>query len=161
MRLLPIDESLLRTAARGAGAGTAATVAMSAVMLAAGKLGFHGKQPPEAIVEAGLDAADVDRSQRQENVVASIAHLGFGSSMGAVYALLRRSTCAPGPEPLHGVGWGLAVWALSYQGWIPALGILPPATRDEGDRPPTMIAAHVAYGAVLGGLVGRFSHRST
>jgi hypothetical protein len=157
MRLPPRSEPLTATIARGAGAGTVGTLAMSAVMLAAGELGFHGKQPPEAIVEDAFDAADVDRSERTENIVASVAHLGFGASMGALFALARRWARTPGPEPLHGIGWGLAVWAASYQGWLPALGILPPASRDDSDRPPTMIAAHLVYGSVLGGVFGRLN----
>ncbi len=155
MRLPSHIEPPVWTVARGAGAGAIATLVMSAVMLAAGKLGFHGKQPPEVIVETALDAADIDRSERTENVLAGLAHLGFGGSMGALFALLRRMARTPGPEVLHGAGFGLGVWAVSYQGWIPALGILPPPSRDTSERPPTMIVAHLVYGAVLGGLVGR------
>jgi hypothetical protein len=145
----------LRTALHGAFAGTAATAVMSAVMLAAQRAGLEGEQPPEAIVESGLDAADVERSERTENALASLAHLGFGSSVGAVYALLRRWLDTPGPETLHGVGYGLGVWGVSYLGWVPALGILPPVTRDRRDRQATMLLGHAVYGAVLGALVGR------
>ena len=45
---------------------------------------------------------------------------------------------------------GLAIWAPAYQGWVPALDILPPATEDRPERAATMIAVHVVYGAVLG-----------
>jgi hypothetical protein len=153
------SDPLVTTAARGAGAGTAATIAMSAVMLAADKLGLHAEQPPEAIVESALDAADVDRSEHTENALASVAHLGFGASMGAAYALLRRLTRTPGPEPLHGVGWGLAVYGASYAGWIPALGILPRPDRDRSDRQGMMVAAHVVYGFVLGAAYRRSQRR--
>ncbi len=159
MRLPSHTEPPVRTVARGAGAGAVATLVMSAVMLAAGKLGFHGKQPPEAIVEAALDTADIDRSERTEYVLASLAHLGFGSSMGGLFALLRRIARTPGPEVLHGAGFGLGVWAVSYQGWIPALDILPPPSHDTSERPPTMIVAHLVYGAALGALVGRCGAR--
>jgi hypothetical protein len=148
-----LEEPVLATATRGAVAGTGATVAMSALMLAAGKLGFHGEQPPEAIVEAALDAADVEVAERTEHALASVAHLGFGASAGSVYAVLRRLTGVPGPEALHGVGWGLAVYGASYAGWIPALRILPPPHRDRDDRQTEMVLAHLVYGAALGGLV--------
>jgi hypothetical protein len=49
----------------------------------------------------------------------------------------------------------LSVWALSYQGWVPALGILPPASRDQPGRQWTMVAAHVVYGVVLGAMERR------
>jgi hypothetical protein len=57
--------------------------------------------------------------------------------------------------PVHGIGYGLGIYALSYQGWVPALGILPPPRRDRSDRQVTMAPAHVAYGAVLGRLTER------
>ena len=50
---------------------------------------------------------------------------------------------------------GLSVWAVSYQGWVPALGILPKASEDRPARPAVMVAAHVVYGAVLGALEQR------
>jgi uncharacterized membrane protein YagU involved in acid resistance len=136
----------------GAGAGVAATVAMSALMLIAQKLGYQGQQPPERIVEAGLDAADVERTERQENVLASVAHLGFGASAGIVYRVLRKVLRTPGPPIAHGAGYGLAVWSVNYQGWIPWAGILPPTRKDRSDRVATMILAHLVYGAVLGAL---------
>jgi hypothetical protein len=136
----------------GAGAGIAATLVMSAVMLLAQKLGYQGKQPPERIVEAALDAADVDRTERQENLLASVAHLGFGASCGVVYRVLRKVLRTPGPRVAHGAGFGLGVWSVNYQGWIPWAGILPPTRKDRDDRVATMIAAHLVYGGVLGAL---------
>ncbi|MCU1692974.1 MAG: hypothetical protein JWM64_2065, partial [Frankiales bacterium] len=73
--------------------------------------------------------------------------LGFGAALGAVAAVL------PGRGPAQGVAVALAAYAASYQGWVPALGILPPATDDEPGRPAVMVAAHVVYGAVLGRLL--------
>jgi hypothetical protein len=45
----------------------------------------------------------------------------------------------------------------SYQGWIPALGIMPPASEDRPDRPRVMLLAHLVYGAILGNIVARRS----
>jgi len=47
------------------------------------------------------------------------------------------------------------VWFVSYQGWVPALGLLPPAHRDRPGRPATMLIAHWVYGATLGACLGR------
>lgn len=49
-----------------------------------------------------------------------------------------------------GAAFGLAVWAAGYEGWVPAMGVLPPAHRDKRSRALTMLAAHLVYGAVLG-----------
>lgn len=133
-------------------AGGVATGLMSAWMLLAERLGLEGEQPPEAIVEAGLDALGVSRSETMENALASVLHLLFGVANGVVYRLLRRRWPTPGPRVLHGVGYGLGVWATSYYGWIPAAGVLPPPHHDDSGRAKTMLLAHVLYGGVLGAL---------
>lgn len=136
---------------RGAAAGSAATVAMSAVMLAAGRLGLVGSQPPEAIVRQAGALVDVEPRGRTADVLASLVHVGFGASLGVLHTLVptRRAGVATG------VGTSLAVYAASYQGWVPLFGALPPATRDRDDRQSVMVAAHVAFGAVLGALDAR------
>lgn len=129
---------------RGAVAGLVATGAMSSVMLAFRKQ--VGEQPPDAIVTDAAHAMGLDPSEDQEDALASLAHAGFGVTNGIVFALLPRY----GPAPLRGVALALAVWGVSYQGWVPALGILPAASKDKVGRPVVMIAAHAVFGAVLG-----------
>jgi hypothetical protein len=145
--------TLLHDAAIGGAAGAAATVVMSAVMLGAQRVGVErAEQPPERIVEAGLDAVGADRSESAENLLASVLHLAFGAGCGAVYRMLRRLLATPGAPVLHGIGFGLGVWAVSYAGWVPALGIMPPPHRDQPGRAGTMVVGHVVYGAVLGAI---------
>ena len=74
----------------------------------------------------------------------------FGVGGGVLFTLLHDRLRPPGPTILYGVCFGLAVWAVSYQGWIPKLGILPAAHRDRPGRRRTMVVGHVLYGAVLG-----------
>lgn len=136
--------SFLRDAARGAAAGVVATGAMSAVMLAFRKQ--MGEQPPDAIAKSAAHAVGAEPTESEADVLALIAHLGFGLGVGAGYALLPRHL----PPPVRGIALALAVWAVSYQGWVPALGILPPADEDRPARPTVMIGAHVVFGAVLG-----------
>lgn len=133
-------------ALHGAGSGVAATVVMSAVMLAAGRLGLVGRQPPEAVVRRAGDLVGAEPRGRTAALLASAAHLGFGASVGAAYALLplRRPGAAPG------VLTALAVWASSYAGWVPALGALPRPDQDRSDRQAVLAVSHVVYGAVLG-----------
>ncbi len=134
---------------RGAAAGSAATTAMSAVMLA-----FRtqmGTQPPVAIATSAAHAVGAEPTEPQADVLASVSHVAFGILGGAGYALLPRV----GPPWLRGVVTAVGIWVFAYQGWVPALGILPPATKDRPERPAAMIAAHVVYGAVLGELEDR------
>ena len=129
---------------RGAAAGTLATGAMSAVMLGLGQR--MGEQPPDAIVQRAALAAGKRPSEPQADLLATLAHVGFGAGVGAAYTLLPRRL----PPVQRGVATSLAVYLTSYQGWVPALGILPPASEDRPDRQRVMLLAHVVYGAVLG-----------
>jgi hypothetical protein len=45
---------------------------------------------------------------------------------------------------------GVAIWAGSYLGWLPTVGILTPATRHPWRRNLLMIVAHVIWGVALG-----------
>jgi hypothetical protein len=126
---------------------------MSAVMLGLRKQ--LGEQPPDAIVKSAADAVGAQPSESQADALAVVAHVGFGASVGAAYALLPRV----GPPVARGVVTALAVYAASYQGWVPALGILPKASDDRPGRPAVMIAAHVVYGAVLGATDARIRSR--
>ena len=139
----------------GAIGGIIGTATMSAVMLVGEKTGLLPRQPPEDIAEAALDAAGMTgRSPAAQDALAMLAHFGFGAASGAVFALLHRRLRLPIPAAVHGAVFGSLVWAVSYQGWIPALGILPPPERDQPGRPATMLLAHWVYGATLGAVVG-------
>jgi hypothetical protein len=143
------------TLVRGAVAGVAATTAMSAVMFVSRKAGLMGKMPPERITEAGLRVLRVHASESSEDALSTVAHLGYGAGVGALFAVAERTTRLPVPGAVAGALYGLAVWTVSYAGWIPALGIMPPPHRDRHDRQTSMILAHLMYGAVLGMLTGR------
>ena len=147
--------AVLGRAVRGAAAGCAGAMAMSGVLLAAKRLGATPKVEPEAIVEAGLDAVDVDRSERHENVLASLAHLAYGAGMGSLYGLVQPYLRVPGW--LSGPCFGGLIAVASYEGWVPAAGILPPLRHQRGGRRWQLLVAHGVYGAVLGRLAGSAS----
>ena len=136
--------------------GLVGTAAMSAVMQAAHKAGLIKTHPPEEIAEAALDAAQgPEHSEETQDRLALGLHFAFGAGMGAVFAVLHRRLKLPIPGVLHGVLFGTLVWAVSYKGWVPALGIMPPPERDQPGRPQSMLLAHWVYGAVLGAFVDR------
>ena len=144
-----------RRISTGAGAGALATAPMSLVMLAAQRLGLLGKPPPATITDAALRQADAHPPRSQRHALAVLAHVGFGAAAGALFGLLRGGRPESGRAALEGAVFATGVWAASYAGWIPALGILPPPTRDRPGRPPSMIVAHWVYGAALGLAVAR------
>jgi hypothetical protein len=142
----------------GAIGGGVATAGMSSLMLAADKAGLMGEHPPDKIAGAVLDAAGVhNRDEEEQDALATLLHFGFGVTCGALFALLYRRLPFRLPAPIEGMLFASFVWLTSYEGWVPALGIMPPASEDRPDRQRTMFLAHLVYGATLGGIVARRS----
>lgn len=50
------------------------------------------------------------------------------------------------PAPVAGALFGLAVWALSFEGWMPAVGIMRRTTEEPPKKWPAPIMGHVVYG---------------
>ena len=141
-----------RAVAVGAASGALATAAMSALMVAAREAGLMSELPPHVIAQKTVERTDTAEAADPDEKAGLgwLAHFAFGAAAGALYAPLRARLPAGVPAALTGAVFALGIWAVSYQGWIPALRFLPPATRDEPGRPPTMVAAHLVFGAVMG-----------
>ena len=136
----------------GAIGGLGATLLMSAVMLAARRAGVSPQLPPDRIAEEGIEQVkDAPATEDEEAVVASLGHFAFGAGAGALYGGMTAPVARlPMPVAMAaGLAFGTAVWLVSYQGWVPALGILPPASRDHPGRVATMVVAHWVFGAAL------------
>jgi putative membrane protein len=144
---------------RGAIAGLVATAPMTAVMLVLHRLlpGYQ-RYPLEPYrittrMARRLRLSHVIDDQESRLAATTVAHFGYGAAAGALFPPLL------GWLPLHpvlaGVLYGLAVWAGSYLGLIPALGIISPATKHPRRRNLLMVVAHLLWGATLGMLVGR------
>jgi hypothetical protein len=151
---------MLRRLVSGGGAGLMATVPMSGVIWGANRLGIYRNSPPPDAVSARL----VQRvSGRQpaggppQRVLTIASHAGFGAGAGALYGASAQGWP---PSVETGVLFGLALWLVSYRGWIPTLGLMPPPEQDAQGRTMTMIAAHLVYGATLGWMARRFQSSS-
>jgi hypothetical protein len=140
----------------GAADGAAATLAMSGVMFAAKRAGWLGEMPPRRISRIALGRRRGGALRDPANdVLGAAAHLAFGAAAGALFERSYRRRGRPGLGPLAGAAFGAAVWLVSYAGWVPALGLMPPPRRDRPGRPTAMIVAHLVYGTVLGSLADR------
>ncbi len=88
-------------------------------------------------------------STREESLEQAtvVAHYAFGGIAGALFPLVapRSLPAALGAGVLYGFG----VWAGSYLGMLPALGVRHHARHDSVARSGMMIAAHVVWGATL------------
>jgi uncharacterized membrane protein YagU involved in acid resistance len=143
----------------GSLAGFAATAPMTAVMEALYRVlpphERRGPLPPREITMKAAEAVDAENelSETQKKGLTGLAHFAYGAGAGAGYGAV--SPHLPFGPAANGVAYGLAVWAGSYLGWLPAAGVLPPATAEPAGKNAVMIIAHVVWGAALGVLTDR------
>ncbi|MEN3976877.1 hypothetical protein [Emcibacter sp. SYSU 3D8] len=128
-------------------AGLAATMAMTATIQKLQRF-LPRRQayplPPRETTQRAADLTGVDGGKGKLAAVTMAAHFAYGAITGAVYPLLTKKR-----SPVVGGAYGLAVWAGSYLGWIPAVRLLAPATRHPLERNLLMLAAHAIWGAAL------------
>ena len=125
----------------GALAGVVAMAPMTAVMHRLHR-GLGGKDryplPPREIVSSIAPQIEDDRATS----ITLLAHYLYGASSGAALALV-----IPKPTIAGGITGGLAIWLVSYMGWIPVFGIMKPANQHPITRNALMTVAHVVWGA--------------
>ena len=131
----------------GALAGIAGTAAMTAAMRA-----MHRRLPaperyplpPREIIQASVpERIEAALGEQRRRDLTLAAHFGYGAACGALFALVRPSD---GAAVVPGALYGVLVWAGSYFGLLPALGVLKLATRHPPQRNALMIAAHLVWG---------------
>src|SRR5947207_1134832 len=118
-------------AIRGTVAALAATVPMTAVIGLGHAAGLLHTPPPAAITENVAERAGADPNPESAEFQAGwlAAHLGYGASCGALYALARP--LLPRSDVAAGILFGGAVWAVSYLGVLPTLELFPSAKDDS------------------------------
>ena len=115
--------------------------------------------PPREITmklarKTGVDA-ELDAPAR--SALTMVSHFAYGAAAGALYTTALNGRHDPLPK---GLLFGLFVWTASYLGWLPAAGILSPATEHPARRNGLMIAAHAVWGVVLGAFVSLLAEES-
>jgi uncharacterized membrane protein YagU involved in acid resistance len=141
-------------------AGTAATVPMSVVMQALHRwprreaASLPPRQITYRIARRTGAARQLDKNGLQ--ALTWINHFGYGAGMGGLYVLLTSRIKAH--PVLKGAAWGMIIWTISYLGWLPAAGILPPATQHTKRRNSLMLISHLVWGVTTAILADR-SHR--
>lgn len=153
----------LATIGTGFAAGLLATIPMTILMVVSHrflKIQERYPLPPRIIMSRLLGgrwgiAATVDKVDATElSALTFISHFSYGGVCGSLLAAAGRFVPVPGP--LKGIVFGLSIWAGSYLVWLPAFGILKPATEAPPRRNAVMIAAHIVWGAAAGLLLDLF-----
>jgi len=114
--------------------------------------------PPRQVAEGVAEKAGVNEHLGEDEREAATwaSHFAYGAACGALYGALSGERVDSHPL-LAGVGFGVAVWAGSYLGWLPAAGIIAPATEHPPRRNALMIAAHAVWGATTGAALAGLS----
>jgi hypothetical protein len=150
---------------RGSLAGLAATVPMSLAMRAGERfipLHNKGHLPPRQITESVLAKLGLRKFLHREHreTAALLAHYGFGTAAGALLGLAANKSTSI-PKPVVGAATGLAVWAASYIGWLPAANLRRNSAEEPTERNLQMIAAHLVWGAAAGALLEAMTSQRT
>jgi hypothetical protein len=137
----------------GTAAGLVATLPMTAVMEGVRQLlPRHQRDPipPRQITERAAAAAGVadDMTEGEKDAATAASHLAFGAGAGAAYGLVAPHL--PLGPIAGGIGYGLAVWACSYLGWLPATGLYKHPRHEPAVRHADLILSHVVWGLTLG-----------
>lgn len=153
----------------GALAGFVASVPMAFVMMGLNRYLPVGSRswpeklrplPPKEIVVETAARADVEKvvtPGKQWDAATWLGHLAYGSATASLFPLATRPL--PLPYIPRGMLFALGVWAGSYLGWLPALGILPPATKQTPRRNAVMILSHLSWGSLLALFTQMFEQR--
>ncbi len=153
-------EPIVRAGWQGALAGAAATTTMTTYMWLAQQSGLYRKElPPTKVTRSVARTLGIepDTSETQTLLTGAL-HWAFGMLGGAMFGVIVHKI-ARLPRWLGGIVFGLLVWGISYMGWVPALGILPPPWNQRPRHGSMPLVAHVIYGATLGLLIGRWERR--
>ena len=149
---MPSPRSPYTKLIRGALAGLIATLPMTLFMRFAWKRLPADEQyalPPRQITRNFFGPWRFWRmSQEKQTVLTLMLHFLFGALTGSVYGMLEDKV--PIQRSIKGPVAGMVVWAGSYLGWVPVLGVMPPATRHPWRRNVMMIVAHLIWGLTLG-----------
>lgn len=138
---------------KGTIAGLVGTGPMTAFMLLTQRFLPKGQRydlPPEIITKELAHRAHVRQHMNKGQILlaTTVSHFGYGAVMGTLYSLLAKKV--PLPAVVKGTLFGLLIWAVSYLGLLPLIGMSESGQREPVRRNLMMIAAHVVWGSTMG-----------
>jgi uncharacterized membrane protein YagU involved in acid resistance len=142
--------SIVTSILAGAASGLLASLPMSVSMNIMHRLLPEEEKyplPPTEITLAASERAGIGKVVREDplkTTAVGAGHFSYGSMGGVIFALLSKKMLFP--ALLNGSLFALLYWAVGYMGWLPAAGILSPATKHPPRRTALSITAHLIYG---------------
>jgi uncharacterized membrane protein YagU involved in acid resistance len=147
--------NMLIKLAAGAVGGAVATMLMQKSMPLAKKLPER-LQPPMPEQDPGHFMVEQAKkivgplSPKVHSGAAHGLHLAYGMSWPIGLAALSGALGlrSVGKTLAAGAALGAIVWLIGYEGWLPAVGLAPPAHRVPLAKNASGLVSHVAYGAL-------------
>ena len=135
----------------GAVAGLAGTVAVQALLKAHEKVSPEtmppiSEHPGKFMLRKAKEALPEKAQQTVEKVEelgSSLLGLGYGTTVGVVYAALRPKTRR---TLLEGALLGVGTWAAAYLGWLPGTKLMPPVWKQKPLQAALPVAEHALFG---------------
>ncbi|BBL78300.1 hypothetical protein RxyAA322_01540 [Rubrobacter xylanophilus] len=140
-----------KRAARGGFAGFVATLALSGLRWGLGRVGLVHETAPEQVVrrleELGLLEGWPPPARR---ALVVLAHLAYGTGLGASMGILRRLRGGSAEEASVGIALGVLSWGAGWASWLPLAGVHLPPWRQRTPKVLLPLLDHAFFGAVWG-----------
>jgi hypothetical protein len=119
--------------------------------------------PVKAVQQAERATEHPDALSERSEQAGLAAHALFSAGGGAAYGLARGRLAAAAalPAPVAGVVFGLATWAATFEGALPALGVMRRTTDHRLERWPAPLVGHSLFGLVCAVVTDKARRRLT
>lgn len=87
------------------------------------------------------------KAQETRTTLSELVHWSFGTTMGALYGVIREDT--PPLDLAGGMVFGAGVWFFASELMLPLLGLAPGPTTEPAVQHAQELGAHLVYGAVV------------
>src|SRR4028118_2145565 len=83
-------------------------------------------------------------------VLAAVAHVAYGVSIGAAFGLLRRKTGGRNVEAAVGSSLGILAWGAGWASWLPLTGVHSPPWEQQTTKVLLALIGTAVFGAAWG-----------
>jgi hypothetical protein len=137
--------------------GASGAGCMTAIRLAARRVGIIDLTPPQAVQEWVAQRTRLRGGPATHHLLDHLIHLGVGVGGGALFGAL--SSARPHVRLTGGAAFGLGVWLGAFGLVVPALGIARPVWRSRAGENGVNVLAHVVWGTVTALVIDQLSRQ--
>lgn len=89
-------------------------------------------------------------SPATRRVLAAVAHVAYGVSIGVAFGLLRREPAGKNVEVAVGSSLGILAWGAGWASWLPLTGVHSPPWKQQSTKVLLPVIDHAVFGAAWG-----------